>query len=271
MALCGPMSVRGMARSEADFCTSEAAVGLMQTDSHLYSQQNDLKINIDFLRQAQHVMDLGAVAATEYLPVFGCFLLSPEAAAVADVAATLASFGMFGASWHLDGPVHVRWNNTTARETLQTAGCCAAALDRNTDLILGNQCITMAGPCTEMVLIEIAAQAVTDTVSGREVASGVRCGRGVAVDKVTGMEARLLGEACEASCRLNLPKANEVINCLLAKYEPDYKAAIQPGSPHSGKLFADCYDPIAVVPKQAYIDVYNSAKKTMMSCGLLIK
>ena len=41
---------------------------------------------------------------------------------------------LLNASYHLDGPIHIRWGTTTSRETLQIAGHVAAAIDHNTDL-----------------------------------------------------------------------------------------------------------------------------------------
>lgn len=239
--------------------------GLRPCDSHEYSQLNELKIDVDFLREAQHIRDLGAVAMTEQMPIVGGFLPTVEATAVSDVATHLASFAIFGASYHLDGPIHVRWGITTARETLQVAGHAALAIDRNTDLLIANQYYTIAGPCTEMALLETAAQAVTDTASGRELVSGVAAAKGVAENYTTGMEARVMGEAAMAACRLNVSKANEVLNNIVSKYEGNYKSAPK------GKKFEECYDPVKVLPTEEYLKVYERAMKTLEECGLPLK
>lgn len=263
----------GMIRNDADFQVPEAGLcGMRPTDSHEYSQLNELKIDIDFLRENQHINDLGAIAMTEQMPIFGGFLPTVEAAAVSDVATTLAAFGMFGTSWHLDGPIHVRWGITTARETCQVAGFCNAAIDRNTELLTGNQYYTLAGPCTEMTLLETAAQALTDCASGREIVSGVASAKGVATDKTTGMEARVMGETCMAGCRLNVPKSNDVLNAIFAKYEHNYKEAAMYGSKFSGKKFAEgCYDPVKILPSKEYLETYAKAMKTLEGCGLPLK
>jgi len=262
-----------MIRNDADFQVPEAGLcGMRPTDSHEYSQLNELKIDMDFIREMQHIHDWGAVAMTEQMPIIGGFLPSVEAGCVSDVATTLAAFGVFGTSWHLDGPIHVRWGITTARETCQIAGCCAAGVDRNTELLLGNQYYTLAGPCTEMTLLETAVQALTDAASGREIVSGVASAKGVALDKTTGMEARVMGETCMAACKLNVPKSNEVLNAILATYEPNYKAAAPPGSPYSGKMFAEgCYDPVKILPTDEYLAVYAKAMKRLEGCGLPLK
>lgn len=52
----------------------------------------------------------------------------------------------------------------------------------------------MAGPCTDMCLLEIAAQAIADTASGREILAGCASSKGIVRDHTTGMEAKMLGE-----------------------------------------------------------------------------
>jgi methylamine--corrinoid protein Co-methyltransferase len=43
-------------------------------------------------------------------------------------------------------------------EALQVACHAALALDRNTDFMIANQYYPIAGPCTEMCLLETAAR-----------------------------------------------------------------------------------------------------------------
>lgn len=134
----------------------------------------------------------------EQMPIYGGYAGGLEETTIVDVATTINAFVMTQATWHLDGPVHVRWGITTARETLAVAGHCAMAIKANTNLMLGNQYYTLAGPCTVMCLLESAAQAITDTASGREVLSGVAAAKGVATNFTTGLEARMMAEAARA-------------------------------------------------------------------------
>jgi len=261
-----------MIRNDADFFLPEAGqCGMRPCDSHEYSQLNELKIDIDFIRENQHISDHGAIAMTEQMPIIGGFLPSVEAAACSDVATTLGAFGLFGTSWHLDGPIHVRWGITTARETVQVSGSANYALDRNTNLLTGDQYYTLAGPCTEMTLLETAVQAVTNCGSGRELVSGVASAKGVALDKTTGMEARVMGEACIATTKMNIPKCNEVLNAILAKYEGNYKEAATAHSKFEGKMFDQCYDAVKVLPTAEYLSVYEQSMKALEGCGLPLK
>jgi len=258
-----------MIRNDADFSNPAAGInGMRQCDSHEYSQLNELKIDIDFLRENQHIRDIGAVAMTEQMPIFVGFLPTVEAACVSDVATSLGAFGFFGTSWHLDGPIHVRWGITTARETVQISGSANLALDRNSNVLTGDQYYTLAGPATEMTLLESAVQAITNCASGRELVSGVASAKGCILDKTTGMEARVMGEACIATTKMNVPKSNEVMNAILAKYEPNYKEAAGFNNRFSGKHFAEIYEPVSVMPTKEYLSVYEKAMGTLDDCGL---
>lgn len=207
----------------------------------------------------------GNTIMIEQMPIFGGYCGGVEETAICDVATTLAAFTLFCGNYHLDGPIHIRWGITTARETLQIAAHAAAAIDANTDLLLANQYYPIAGPCTEMCLLETAAQAITDTGSGRELLSGSAAAKGVAMDKTTGMEARIMGEAARATAGMKIPDVNNVLEKLISSYEKNYTKA------PAGKTFSECYDILTVKPSAEYLKVYDGAVKTLKGFGLDIK
>jgi methylamine---corrinoid protein Co-methyltransferase len=207
----------------------------------------------------------GDTIMVEQMPIFGGYCGGIEETAICDVATTLASFSLFSGNFHLDGPIHIRWGITTSRETLQIAAHAAAAIDANTDLLLANQYYPVAGPCTEMCLLETAAQAITDTASGRELLSGSAAAKGVVIDKTTGMEARVMGEAAMATAGMKISKVNEILENLISSYEKNYNKA------PAGKRFQECYDVKTVKPTEEYVKVYDGAKATLRNLGLNMK
>ena len=198
----------------------------------------------------------------EQMPIFGGYSGGVEETAICDVATMLGSFALFDCDIHLDGPIHIRWGTTTTRETLQIAAHAAAALDRNTDLLLANQYYTMAGPCTEMCLLEVAAQSITDTASGRELVSGSASSKGVVKDKTTGMEARMIGEAASAAAGMEISEVNRILENIVSTYRDNYS------KPPTGKRFQDCYDVKEIKPTDEYLDVYDRALRTLSRCGI---
>ncbi len=207
----------------------------------------------------------GDVIMMEQMPIYGGYIGDIEETTICDVATMIASFVIFDCDIHLDGPIHIRWGTTTTRETLKIAAHAAAALDLNTDFLLANQYYTLAGPCTEMCLLETAAQAITDTASGRELLSGSAAAKGVVQDKTTGMEARMMGNAALATCGMKISDVNDVLNKLIPMYEAHYTDA------PAGKTFQECYDVRTVKPTKEYLEVYDKAVATLRDIGLDIK
>ena len=232
------------------------------SDSHEVSQLNELKIDVGALTFCAHYILAGNVIMCEQMPIYGGYAGGLEETAIVDVATTINAFVMTQATWHLDGPIHVRWGITTAREALAVAGHCAMAIEANTHLMLGNQYYTMAGPCTVMCLLETAAQAITDTASGREIVSGVASAKGVATNYTTGLEARMMAEAARAVAGMETEKVNVILDKLVALYEKDYKTAPK------GKPFEECYDVVKLTPTDEYLRVYDEAVKILTDLGL---
>ena len=233
------------------------------SDSHEVSQLNELKIDVGALAFTAHYVLAGDIIMCEQMPIFGGYAGGLEETTIVDVATTLNAFVMTQATWHLDGPIHVRWGITTARQPLAVAGHCARAVEKNVPhLMLGNQYYTIAGPCTVMCLLETAAQSITDTASGREVLSGVASAKGVATNKTTGLEARFMGEVAHAVAGRPLDEINQVLDALVATYEKDYKTAPQ------GKSFEECYDTVRVVPTEEYLGIYDQAVSVMKDLGV---
>jgi len=236
--------------------------GMRPSDSHEVSQLNELKIDVGALVVGAHYATAGVNVMVEQMPIFGGYAGGLETTTIVDIATTINSFVMLQATWHLDGPVHVRWGITTAREALLVAGHAAKAIEENTHLMLGNQYYTLAGPCTVMCLLETAAQAITDTVSGREVLSGVASCKGVSTDLFTAMEARMMGEVAHAVAGMDVHEANILLDKLVSLYEKDYKTAPK------GKRFQECYDVLRIVPTDEYVAVYDEAVKILTDLGL---
>jgi len=232
------------------------------SDSHEVSQLNELKIDVGALVFTAHYVLAGNIIMCEQMPIYGGYAGGLEETTIVDVATTINSFVMTQATWHLDGPVHVRWGITTAREALAVAGHAAMAIEANTDLMLGNQYYTLAGPCTVMCLLETAAQTITDTASGREVLSGVAASKGVATNYTTGLEARLMAEVAHAVAGMETERVNGILDKLVAMYEKDYKTAPK------GKPFEECYDVAGLVPTDEYLAVYDEAVKILTGLGL---
>ncbi len=232
------------------------------SDSHEVSQLNELKIDLDALSVIAHYNANSDIIMDEQMPIFGGYAGGIEETTIVNIATHINAFVMSNASWHLDGPVHIRWGSTNTRETLMIAGWACATISEFTDMLSGNQYYPCAGPCTEMCLLEASAQSITDTASGREILSGVAAAKGVVQDKTTGMEARMMGEAARATAGMDIEDVNKVLDLLVSSYEGNYANAPQ------GKTFQECYDIATVTPTDEYVKVYDGARKKLEEFGL---
>jgi methylamine--corrinoid protein Co-methyltransferase len=232
------------------------------SDSHEVSQLNELKIDLDAISVMAHYQGNSDIIMDEQMPIFGGYAGGIEETTVVNIATHINAFVMSNASWHLDGPVHIRWGSTNTRETLMIAGWACATISEFTDMLSGNQYYPCAGPCTEMCLLEASAQSITDTASGREILSGVASAKGVVQDKTTGMEARMMGEVARATAGMNIEDVNKVLDLLVSSYEGNYANA------PAGKTFQECYDVATVTPTDEYIKVYDDARRKLEEFGL---
>jgi methylamine--corrinoid protein Co-methyltransferase len=113
--------------------------------------------------------------------------------------------------------------------------------------------------------LEAAAQAITDTASGREIMSGNASAKGVALDYTTAMEARLMAYAARAAAGVETDKVNVMLDKLVSLYEGKFKGAPK------GKTFQECYNVNTLTPSDEYLQVFDNALKTMEEIGFEFK
>ena len=237
-------------------------MGMKHSDLHECSQLNEMKVDMSMMNMIAAWHLSGDNILIEQMPIVGGYAGGIEETAICDVATTIASFAALNADIHLGGPIHIRWGTTTNRQSMQVAAHTAMAIDTNTDLMLANQYYTMAGPCTEMCLLETAAQAMCDTASGRELLSGVASSKGVQIDMISGMESRMMGEASMATCGMDIRDVNVILDRIVSWYEKKYFDI------PVCKRFQDCYDMDMIQPTEEYVSVYDSALDILSNCGI---
>jgi len=225
-------------------------------------QRNELKISTSLMNTVAAWNQSEFNTVVEQMPIIGGYAGGVEETAICEVASTLASFAVLNADLHLGGPIHIRWGTTTNRQSLQVSSHTAMAIDTNTDLLIADQYYTMAGPCTEMNLMEIAAQAMCDTATGREMLSGVASAKGVRADMVSGMEARMMGNASMAVCGMDVNEVNQIVDRIVAEYEGMYTSAPE------GLTFRQCYVVDDVEPTEEYRALFDGTLDKFDDLGI---
>ncbi|MBN1834996.1 MAG: monomethylamine:corrinoid methyltransferase [Spirochaetales bacterium] len=198
-----------------------------------------------------------------YGPIMGGYAGGPEATAIVHVAHHFLGLLAFGAQWHDGFPLHLMQGCNSTRDLLWLISVTGQALARNTHLLIGVSPFTAAGPCTEMVVQEIAAVVLAATVSGLHL-NLVAVARNKLPERSSGMEARIGAETAHliAGQGVSRTKANEIVMKILGEYESRIPEAPQ------GKRFDECYDLKTVRPTQEYLDVYDRVKEQLTKFGL---
>ncbi|MFW9854392.1 MAG: monomethylamine:corrinoid methyltransferase [Candidatus Thorarchaeota archaeon] len=236
--------------------------GVRPVDGNLIASMAELKTDFAQLSKALYYTErnnvlIGAV----YVPLMGGYAGGPEGTAVVTLAHHFQGLMVHNVAYS-DFPVlHLQHSCSTARETLWIAGIVGQALSRNTHLLSATEAITAAGPCTEMCLYEVAANAVIGAVSGIHINSA-SAAKSQYLDRESGMEARIGCEVGHAATGMKRDSANELVNAILAKYEPSL------GKAPLGKTFQECYDLKTLQPSNEHTGIYNQVKKELHDLGL---
>lgn len=258
MCLLGPMSgISAVALNGGDF-----EGGIRRTDLHDVAPLNELKMDLDTFSRLAHHQQIGNIFEVAQCPVLG-LVGGVEATAIISTAEILADL-LLGGPITGTSPSSVKFSVSTSRETLWIAGAVALAIKGAARPIINSWIWAGAGPCTEMICYEIAAQTILDTICGFDTIISTGGTKGGLPDHYTGMEGRIASEVARAACKLSLNDAQEVVESTLELYE---KMLIENKIPQ-GKSFTECYTIISATPSQEYIDIWNNAKRRLEEIGL---
>jgi methylamine--corrinoid protein Co-methyltransferase len=226
-----------------------------KNDVHKTHQLENLKTNFETFYRAIFHQGNGNNYFSDQCPVLGeKHIESPEALAIIDVAETIQSRLVTGANLHASGAVDSDTKSSSSKEIIWSSNMASLAISRNMNHCTGRYYRNLAGCCTDMMFYETAAQAIGDTVCGREMLIGPLGGGSKGTDMSTGLESRFMGEVSRMALNLDLAEANEVIEMLYSKYEDRLSDA-----PH-GKDFESCYtvnSKYEMKPDQQYMELYS--------------
>jgi len=120
----------------------------------------------------------------------------------------------------------------------------------------------VSGPCTDMLLYETAAFAITDIVSGAAAGFGTRPTGCRYPNYGSGLENKFCAEVCKSAAGLKRSDANEIVKALLPKYEEKLRY------PPKGKSFTECFDLKTLKPTKEWLGVYEKVWKELEDLGL---
>lgn len=236
--------------------------GMRESDGVLVGILAELKTDFDLMNKAFGAKCFGCKISGELGPVYGGYAGGAEGTAIVTVAEHLMGLMVYQADWYLAFPVHASYTAGSSRELLWIKSVSAQAISLNTNLPSIYLSYVGAGPMTDMVLYEIAAQTATHVVSGVSIeAVGVAKAR--YEDRMTPIEPQFAADIAYASTRMNIPDVNEMVKrYLLPKYEEKLK------NPPLGKKFQELCDIETGKVSREYIELVTRVKKELRDIGL---
>ncbi len=237
--------------------------GLRPSDGYLLAALAELKVDFDRLNKACALLNLGGRIVGEAGPVFGGYCGGPEGTAITSAAYHILGVLVYQATCNLVFPIHLKHRCSTAPGLSWVISTYGQAISRNTHLLSLNLTYTAAGPCTEMVLHEIAARVITAVISGLSI-EAVGVAKAIHEDYLTPIEPRFAAEVAHATAASGIKRedANEIVKHLESLYKDKLT------DPPSGTRYQECFDMKTGQPSPRCLEIYNKVKRELEELGL---
>jgi len=251
----------GFEWAAADHASFNPDWGFRSTDAGCPCMIYPMKIDFNMLAKVKHYLDHKMPIHAYSDQLIGGFTRGAEENVISSMAHHLANVILNHATYQHVNCQHIHYNNTSNRLSIWCHNVVGQAIARNTRIITTSECFASAGPCTEMILYEGAAVALS-VVSGTGLGPGI-CGRATKeTDKFTGLEERFFAKAGHACAGMKREDANDIANQLVKKYEHMFD------NPPPGKTLNECYDTETMKPTREWLAIYGKVMKDIGELGL---
>jgi methylamine--corrinoid protein Co-methyltransferase len=250
-------------RADGTIAAIHPEFGAHPNDGLAVAAMAEMKVDYERMKKVPFLLQKGYNKYGLYGPIMGGYAGGPEATAVVHVAHHFLGLTVFQVQWHDGFPLHLMQGCNSTRDLLWLISTTGQALARNTSLLIGVSPFTAAGPCTDMVVYELAATVLSAVVSGLHL-NPAAIARNKHPERSSGMEARISAETGHLVARQGISRAeaNETVKKILGEYEAQISDA------PLGKRFDECYDLESVRPTREYLDLYDRCKEKLRGFGL---
>lgn len=253
-------------RTDATIAAARPEFGVQRGDGLFTAAIAEMKVDFERLKRIAFLLHTPYVIGGLYGPLMGGYAGGPEATALILVAHFFLGLFAFRAERHNAFPININQVCNTTREMLWLVSISGQALARNTPLVSASNAFMAAGPCTQMVMYELAAHSLASTVSGWHL-NPAAVARNRYPGHASGMEARIHAEVGHVTAQAGICRkdASKIVNALLDKYEKEIVNA------PIGKSFRECYDTETVKPRGEYVRLWEDVRKELKNLGLDFK
>lgn len=234
----------------------------LPSDLALILFPSELKIDYRTLQKVVHTLNCGGMLKCDSPSMIGGMSGPPEGAVLSAIACAVLSYAIL--QNHVGGgeTYDVRYLANVNREGLWALSVIHQALSRNTHLLTHGIANEVSGPCTDLLLYEIAAGVAAIACSGASLTTGPRTAGGKLHDYITPLECRFTAEISHKASGLEPKQVNDIVKELLPLYESTLK------DPDVGKPFQEAYDLETMEPIQEYQDIYRRVKGELIDLGI---
>ena len=266
--ICDEVGRPGIGRLAAESSVSEigdlaamAPGGFRPGDAHLIALNNEMIINNDNLIRVANAIDTPVLNASLACVMIGGMASGPEGAAICMIASLLADAVIGRSDYHLCHPIHLKYIATSTAECMWLQSVVCQAFDACAPAVIVCDIYPKSGAGTKELLWEVAANALTITVSGGHL-EGVGSCDGLK-PHCSGLEARLMGEVGKAAARQGLTReaAKPIISALLKKYEHIFLTG------NEGMHFENVYGEDGE-PRDFWLKMYEEVWQDLEEMGL---
>ncbi len=248
----------------ADIATNRPDIGYRATDhSNVYFKPS-LKTTYEDLNRAAAYVQYGTYVSTGGCDYIGGYCGDVEGAVICSIAESLAGPMIYNVVINHNCVMESLDPSASTRKALWGTNLASAAINTHTNLpAIWGAYLTMAGPCTEMMMYEIAAQTISTTMAGCN-PFGVAPNQGVTPNYCTPMESQFMAEVAYATTQIDRKTAKELVHRLVEKFEPNLESKNYP----KGKTFPELYDMDTVEPKTEYVELRAKIWEELEEMGL---
>ena len=248
----------------ADIATNREDIGYRKTDhSNVYFKPS-LKTTYEDLNRVTQYVQYGTYVSTGGCAYIGGYCGDVEGAVICSIAESLAGPMLYNAVINHNCVMESLEASASTRKAIWGTHLASAAVNTYTNLpAIWGAYLTMAGPCTDMIFYEIAAQTISTVMAGCN-PFGVAPNQGTTPNYCTPMECQFMAEVAYATTQIDRQTAGRLVEQLVQKYEPALETKNYP----KGKTFAELYDLQTIEPKEEYQLLHEKIWQELEQMGL---
>ena len=243
----------------ATIASTTPQFGLTRSNGWLAPRYPELKISNDELCKTAYLLTWGANIGNEFSPLIGGYVGGPEGAAVSAVANCIQGI-LMRCDYEITWMSNIIDRVSTTGDALWASAISCQAISRNLSFPHIQLTYQAAGPCTKMLLYEVAASILHAVPSGQS--AYPHPAGAIEKDRLTPLEMKLTVELSHAGAGIKRSDSNLIVKELLKKYEPYIKNAPK------GKKYQECYDLKTGQPGDEYLGIYSEVGKELREIGV---